>query len=259
MNRLTAVLVTPLIVLFALAGCATASDSNSGTADAKGTVLVAGATGRTGVKVVESLLAQGYPVRAMVRNEAKARELLPAAVEIRVADVTDANAVAGAMAGVADVVTAIGSTSPAGPNSPEFVDYGGVVNLVTAAKAAGVDQFVLVSSLGATKVDHYLNKNFGNVLIWKLKGEDNLRASGLAYTVVRPGGLSDDAARTGKLVLDQGDTLETGRISRADVAEICVAALSSPAARNRTFEVIAEAGATDRDWDGLFTPLQPDS
>lgn len=241
-----------IIATLALIGCESVSQESS---DAKQLVLVAGATGKTGKHMVKHLLAEGYAVRALVRNEEKAINMFGDTVEIRVADITDAAAVMSATRGVQHVLSAIGSAAPAGPNSPEFVDYGGVKNLIEASVAAGVDQFVMVSSMGATKKDHPLNKRFGNVMVWKLKGEDLLRASNIAYTIVRPGGLTNDTGRQSALLLDQGDEMEAGRISRDDVAEICVAALSSPDARGKTFEVVTEEGEATRDWSELFGQL----
>ena len=119
-----------------------------------------------------------------------------------------------------------------------------------------MEHFVLVSSCAVTKPDHPLNK-FGQVLTWKLKGEDVLRASGLAYTIVRPGGLTNEPGGQSALVIDQGDRLN-GMISRADVAEVCVQALQQPNARNTTFEVVQAQGAPVDDWAALFATLRPD-
>ena len=249
---------TALIFLLASLGCTSASEVDVAGESAGELVLVAGATGNTGMHVVTTLLDKGYAVRAFVRDRAKAEERLPAGIDIAVGDVKDRATIATAMQGVTDVVSAIGAAAPSGPNSPEFVDYGGIKNLVDEAVAAGADQFVLVSSLGATKKEHYLNERFGNVLIWKLKGEDYLRDSGLDYTVVRPGGLTDESARQNALLVDQGDEMETGRIPRADVAEICVAALGEASARNKTFEVVTRDGPPSRDWGALFASLAPD-
>lgn len=115
-----------------------------------------------------------------------------------------------------------------------------------------------VSSRGATKLAHPLNNAFGNVPIRKLKGEDALRVSGLDYTIVRLGGLSDDAVRQGTLNFSQGDEVETGRISRADAGEICAAALCEASARNRTFEVISEAGDSGSNWQQPISGLGSD-
>jgi len=256
MNKMSVLVIAIPLVLIAACSTSTVTDPVVTNVEDKGLVLVAGATGKTGKHVVKHLLADGYSVRALVRNEEKASKMFGDSVEIVVVDIKDAEAVKSALVGVNDVISALGSAVPTGPNSPEFVDYGGVKNLVEASVSAKVDQLVLVSSLGATKVEHPLNKVFGNVMVWKLKGEDALRASGLDYTIVRPGGLTEDAGMASKLIFAQGDTLETGRISREDVALVCVAALTEPGSRNRTFEVISEAGDAPSDWAGLFGALK---
>ena len=97
------------------------------------------------------------------------------------------------MRGVDYVVSALGSSGQRDPeNRPELVDYGGVKALAEAARSAGAKQFVLVSSIGVTHPDHPLNHTLDNVLQWKLRGEQAVRATGLPYTIVRPGVLTND-------------------------------------------------------------------
>ncbi|MCS6947413.1 MAG: SDR family oxidoreductase, partial [Steroidobacteraceae bacterium] len=203
-------------------------------------VLVVGATGGTGQEIVKQALANGYSVRAFVRDEAKARQLFGDRVQYHVGDVRNAASIAPALRGVAFVISALGSNSVRDPeNKPELVDFGAVRDLANAARAARVRQFVLVSSMGVTQPDHRLNKLLDNILIWKLRGEDALRASGVPYTIVRPGGLRDAPAGAGGIRALQGDPRDViGSIARADVAAICVRALGEPAALGKTFEVI---------------------
>jgi len=108
-----------------------------------------------------------------------------------------------------------------------------------------------------THEDHYLNKAFDNVLKWKLKGEQVLRTSGIPYTIVRPGGLTDEDGGQHEILFKQGDK-DGGLITRADVARVCVAALEIPAARNKTFEVINGSTPPAKDWQTLFAGLKPD-
>jgi uncharacterized protein YbjT (DUF2867 family) len=118
---------------------------------------------------------------------------------------------------------------------------------------------VLLSSAGVTHPDHPLNARFNNILRWKLKGEDYLRASGLAYTVVRPLGLRDTAGDTKGVRVLQGDTVTAGReISRADVAAVVVAALKTPAARGKTFEIHNDDTLPVGAWRGGFAALKAD-
>ncbi len=235
------------------------SGGNSGSGPRGPIVLVAGATGGTGQEAVRQALAKGFAVRVLVRNEDAARPLLGERVQYAVGNVRDTEAVAKAVKGATYVISALGSNSQRDPdNKPEYIDYGGVKNLVEASKAAGVKQFVLVSSMGVTQPDHQLNKMFDNILVWKLKGEDLLRASGVPYTVVRPGGLRNAPVGQTALTALQGDPKVSGQISRADVAAVCVAALGNAAAAGKTFEVIGADGAPPSDWTAFFSGLRAD-
>ena len=220
-------------------------------------VLVAGATGRTGEQVVRQLVDAGYPVRVLARDPAKVAALFGETVEVAVGDVTEPVTLAPAFEGASYAVSAIGSTAKSGPGSPEFIDYGGNNNLVDAAVAANIRQFVLVSSMGVTHEAHPLNKMLGNVLIYQLKNEDYLRASGLAYSIVRPGGLHDKPGGQERIVLEQGDEWKMAAISREDVATICVAALAHPEAINKTFEAFTVTGSPVADWQREFAALAP--
>lgn len=245
--------VFTLLAFFVIAGC-----SSMGTADAESrVVLVAGATGGTGRALVNSLTADGYTVRALVRDEKKARAVLGDSISYAVGDVRNVDTLVSAMQGATYVISAIGSTRADPSNNPEAVDYAGVKNMATAAERTGIRQFVLVSSSGVTQKDHFLNKAFDNVLIWKLKGEDALRDSGVPYTIVRPGGLVNTPGGEQALVFAQGDT-STGRISREDVALICIAALKQPGAINRTFETFSSEKPGTNDWAAMFAALKPD-
>ena len=220
-------------------------------------VLVAGATGRTGQLVVRELAAAGYRVRALVRDADRARPVLGDRVDYAAGDVRQRATIDAALKGVRYVISTVGATRKDPANTPEFVDFEGVRNLAEAAAEAKVERLVLVSSAGVTRKDHPLNKMFDNVLMWKGKGEVAVRASGVAYTIVRPGGLNDQPAAETRVRLEQGDR-GTGFVSRADVARVCVAALHSTAARNRTFEVYGAPTAAVPDWDALFRQLVAD-
>lgn len=199
-------------------------------------VLVAGATGGTGSEVVKELLAAGYRVRAFVRDAEKARASLGDEIEYAVGDVRERATIDAALDGVDGLISAIGAGRGDPSNGPEFVDYGGVRNMAEAAVAAELRQFVLVSSMGVTHEDHFLNKMFNNILKWKFKGEEALRTSGVPYTIIRPGGLVNAPGGQKSVIFAQGDD-ETGTIPRADLARVCVAALGLPDALNKTFEV----------------------
>ncbi|XP_075496799.1 protein HIGH CHLOROPHYLL FLUORESCENCE PHENOTYPE 173, chloroplastic [Primulina tabacum] len=108
-------------------------------------------------------------------------------------------------------------------------------------------RFVHVSSAGVTRPDRpgldlskqppavRLNKELDFILTYKLKGEDLIRESGIPYTIVRPCALTEEPAGA-DLIFDQGDNI-TGKISREEIARICIASLESPYACDKTFEV----------------------
>lgn len=138
-------------------------------------ILVAGATGGLGRHLVQQLKARDYQVRALVRDETKVGQLLGTDVEIVVGDTRHYQTLPPALAGIRRLVCATDTHQFQGPNSPKHVDYEGVCHLTKAATEAGIDHFVLVSSIGVTQPDHPLNR-LGQVLTWKLKEETCLRA-----------------------------------------------------------------------------------
>jgi uncharacterized protein YbjT (DUF2867 family) len=224
-------------------------------------VLVAGATGRTGRLVVEQLVARKYHVRALVRDAAKAKQELPAGVEIVAGDVREPITLVPAVKGVRYVISAIGAGG--GPkadpeNGPQQIDHQGVVNLVNAARADGVKHFVLISSAAVTKAADYPMAFMRPILAAKAQGEEALRGSGLRYSIVRPGGLVDEPGGKVEIVFSQGDKT-AGRIPRADVATVCVEALGRRTAQGKTFELLSgTAQALPRNWAKDFAALKQD-
>jgi uncharacterized protein YbjT (DUF2867 family) len=205
----------------------------------EGPVLVIGATGRTGRLIVERLVERHVPVRALVRDPAKGREVLPPEVLQFAGDVRRSETLAEPMTGVRAVINAIcGSTEH--DNSAEMVDYFGTRNLVEQAAATDVDLVVFVSTIYASRPAHYQDVE-PTSLGWKAKAEEIIRGSRTPYCIIRSGWLTD--GRGGEpLALSQGDTAE-GRISRTDLADVCTQLLFLPDARGKTFEVVtARAG-----------------
>jgi uncharacterized protein YbjT (DUF2867 family) len=233
-----------------------------GKADASGeTVLVAGATGRTGKHVVEQLLTRDYRVRALVRDAAKARAELPSGVEIVTADVRDPKTLEAPMKGAMYVISAIGASGRGGDpaNGPRQVDFEGVRNLAQTANAAGVKHLVLVSSAATSKAATYPVEFMRPILAAKFEGEQALRGSGVPYTVVKPGGLLDEPGGAKEVSFAQGDETP-GRIPRADVAAVCVAVLGRESAMGKTFEIFSGAGGSNAaEWASVVAGLAADA
>lgn len=226
-------------------------------------VLVAGASGKTGRLVLELAAKSGFRVRAMARDPVKARAELSGRYEWAAGDVRDAASLVPALDGASYVICAVGATERSGSNSPEFVDYGGVRNLVDAARAGGISQFVLVSSTGAGGGGGAFGWLLNTVLMpgileWKAKGEEYLRGSGLDYTILRPGGLTNSPGGNAGIRFTQGDTLGGGTIPRADLAAVAIVALGNSEAKGKTFELASDAKAPPAAWRKSLVALKKD-
>jgi uncharacterized protein YbjT (DUF2867 family) len=215
--------------------------------------FVAGATGETGRRIVQELVKRQIPVRALVRDLEKAREILPPEAEFVVGDVLKPESLKAALADSTVVLCATGASPSFDPTGPYKVDYEGTKNLVDAAKANGIEQFVFVSSLCTSQLFHPLNL-FWLILVWKKQAEEYIQKSGLTYTIVRPGGLKNEN-NTYPVVMSKADTLFDGSIPRQKVAQACVEALFQPQAQNKIVEVVAKPEATEKSWEQLFAAV----
>ncbi|MFC1416089.1 SDR family oxidoreductase [Streptacidiphilus cavernicola] len=221
-------------------------------------VTVVGGTGRVGRLVVRKLLGRGERVRVVGRSPQRARRHLPAGAEFQQGDVRVAGSLGTALANSSAVVYCVEpGTDERGPDRPETTLHIGVRNVLEAATASGGHpHVVLVSQLHATHHGHPFNA-YGRVLDWRLAGEGTVRGSGLPYTVVRPGWLTDGPVAGGGVHLAQGDRGD-GRVCRQDVAEACVQALYCPSASGVTFEMFNEPGPAAPSWERLFAALEWD-
>ncbi|MCA1189307.1 MULTISPECIES: SDR family oxidoreductase [unclassified Saccharopolyspora] len=201
-------------------------------------VTVLGATGKTGSLIVAELLARGVPVRGAVRRPEAADELRARGAEAVLADLrSDTGALAAALAGSDVVINAAAASDPQ-PGLAEAVDRDGAINAVKAAEKAGADRFVQVSSLFADRPDEgpeFLHR----VLRAKQASDLALAESALAWTIVRPGGLTDDPG-AGLVRIADRLTIAPGiprTIPRADVAAVTAAVLDEPSSRCRGFDL----------------------
>lgn len=215
--------------------------------------FVAGATGQTGRRIVAELVQRNIPVRAMVRDLEKGRQLLPSTVEIVVGDVLDPSSLTAAIADSTVILSATGAAPSFDPTGPYKVDYEGTKNLVNVAKEKGIQHFVMVSSLCTSQLFHPLNL-FWLILVWKKRAEEYLQASGLKYTIVRPGGLKNED-NSDVIVMEKADTLFEGSLPRTKVAQVCVEALFLPEASNKIVEIIAKPDAPVKPFADLFASV----
>lgn len=227
-----------------------ASIGGSSTTNSTNAVLVVGASGSIGRHVVVESLRAGFETRALVGDPEQA-SLFPSSARVVVGDPSDPEVLGVALDGVVGVVLAQGTYRDA---DAERVNYRPVKAVLDALQAPA--RIALMTTLGVTK------PTTGHD--WKRRAERLVRASGLPYTIVRPGWFDYNEPDQHRLVLLQGDrrwagSPEDGVISRAQIAQVLVASLTSDAADHKTFELVAEKGDAPADLDPLFAALAPDT
>ena len=201
------------------------------------TVAVSGASGRTGFRIAEELMAAGHQVRLLMRPQSLVPRSLESLPTHRV-DLGDRQALDQALSGSDALVIATGARASVDLTAPLRVDAWGVQKQVEACQRVGLTRVVLVSSLCAGRWFHPLNL-FGLILVWKRLGERSLASSALDWTVIRPGGLSErdnDLDQEG-IVYSQADQQSSNSIPRRLVARCCVEALATPASVGRIIEI----------------------
>ena len=218
-------------------------------------VAVLGASGRTGVYVLEELKSRDVDIRALSRNIENAKQKVGGDFEWVPADVTDPKSLLLAFEGVDILISTIGST---GGDNSEMIDYEGSINFVEAAKETGVSRIIYMSSIGAGGAENFstviLNLVANKTMKWKSLGEDYIRNSGIDFTIVRPGGLRGEPGALG-IRFEQGDEV-IGWIPRGDVAAVMVESIFNDDASNKTFEVINDESLPIEAWKDEFTNLK---
>ena len=214
-------------------------------------VLLIGGTGSIGRLVASHLLELGDSVRVLTRDPSRAARSAGAAVEVVTGDLTNA---AGLVAAFEDV-QAVVMTHDAqyGSGDYERIDYGAVPALLAALEGRKV-RVALMSSIGVTST----GGSSRDLLNWKRRGERLLRASGLPYTIVRPGWFDAGSRTERRVELRQGDRTEHGPVRRDHVAQTLAHALHTPTALSRTVEVFSTTGPPTTEWASAFAGTDPD-
>lgn len=199
-------------------------------------VAIAGGHGKIALLLGGILVERGNAVFGLIRDPSQEDDLHAVGVEPVICDIEGDDDVAEAVSGAEAVVFAAGAGPGSGAERKWTVDYGGAVKLIDAARAEGIDRYVMVSAMGAAEPRPEGGDVFGEYLRAKAKADSALVASGLAYTIVRPGGLTDEPP-TGLVQI--GERLERGEIPRADVAEVLAVVLGADNTIGRTFDVVS--------------------
>jgi uncharacterized protein YbjT (DUF2867 family) len=207
-------------------------------------VLVVGGTGKLGSQVVDSLIARGKPVRALVRPTSQTAHLLESGVELAVGDMLDPTSVRNALDGVDAVVTTAAGYTRHTPGDTIETDRTGNRNLIDAAAEAGVRRFVFTSILTCDQtpeIPHFWAKKLA---------EDALAARGVPFVSLRPGAFVDDFGIWG------GDGFAAGRLTTMGDSTVAISRVYTPdLADNLAAAVDADIAVGERIDIGWDRPL----
>lgn len=207
-------------------------------------VAIAGGHGKIGLMLGRLLVERGDSARGLIRNSGQGDDLRAAGVEPVVCDLEQSGGeeVAAAVRGADAIVFAAGAGPGSGAERKRTMDLGGAVKLIEAAQAESVSRYAIVSAMGAAEPPAEGGDVFGEYLRAKAEADRALAASGLEFTIVRPGGLTDDPG-TGRVAI--AASLDRGEIPRADVAAVLAAVLAAPNAVGKSFDLIAGGTAIE--------------
>lgn len=196
-------------------------------------ILIAGSTGQTGKRVIEILNnTENFKPIAMIRKEEQKQIFDDMEVESVMADLE--GEIDHAFKGIDRVIFAAGSGGSTGPEKTTAVDQEGAKKMVDAAKKHNVKKFIMLSAMGTDKpeeggdLEHYLRA--------KKEADDYLVDSGIVYTIVQPGRLTDDMGLAKVKLAPK--LQERGEISRDDVAFLLVMCLADPLGKNMAFQAL---------------------
>lgn len=202
-------------------------------------IFLAGASRGVGREVAKCLMEQQMKVKALLRTEAARVELEAMGISVVIGDALNVGDVESALL-TNEPIYAVVSTIGGLPQDGKRADYLGNKNLIDVAVKAGVQKFILVSSIGsgnsAVALPPQALATLGSVLVEKEQAEKYLIESGLTYTIIRPGGLKSEPA-TGNGVLTE-DSRVAGTIHRADVADLVCRCLNSDQANNKILSAV---------------------
>lgn len=201
-------------------------------------ILVAGGTGTLGTRLVSLLAERGEQVRVLTRDPARAAHL-DASTAIAVGDAGNPESLQRAAEGARTVISAIHGFAGTSGTSPARVDRDGNRNLIGAALAAGATHMILISVRDASP-GHPMT-----LMRMKYAAEQELIASGLAWTIIRPSAYIETWCEVlGRPLLDNGKGMLFGRgrnpvnwVSAWDVARFADMAVTDPALRSQVIEV----------------------
>ncbi|MEX0661573.1 MAG: SDR family oxidoreductase [Balneolaceae bacterium] len=195
-------------------------------------IVIAGAHGNIAMLMHPMLKKRGHKVRGLIRKSEQKEELIKAGAEPVICDIEKEDDISEAVRSADAVVFAAGAGPGSGADRKWSVDRDGAIKLIEAAKKNGIDRYVMISAMGLD--DPRGSDVFQVYQKAKAEADEALKNSGLNYTIIKPGRLTDEPG-TAKISLAQ--KLESGEIPREDVAAVLVQVLEKPELSGYTLDL----------------------
>lgn len=197
-------------------------------------ITIAGANGQIARLLHPILIDAGHEVRGIIRKKEQADSLKEIGVEPIVADLEAEDDLSEAVGNVNGVLFAAGAGPGSGAERKWSVDRDGAIKLMEACKRNNISRYVMISAMGletprGSEVFQVYQKA-------KLEADNALKESGLNYTIVKPGRLTDDSPNG---LVNVGKNLDKGEIPRADVAAVLAAVFDDDSAAGLEFDLVS--------------------
>jgi uncharacterized protein YbjT (DUF2867 family) len=197
-------------------------------------VVIVGGHGKVALRLEKLLAERGDSPRGIIRKTEQAQDLEEIGAEPIVLDIENVDDIGDALAGADAVVFAAGAGPGSGPARKRTVDYGGAVKLANAAASQDIRRYVMVSSIGSNRPDTWSDQ-MRPYHEAKSEADQFLIESGLDYTILRPGRLTDDPG-TGQVEI--AERVEYGEIPRDDVAAVIAECLLADNTIGKSFDLV---------------------
>jgi len=198
-------------------------------------IFVAGGHGQIALRFERLATRAGHRVRGMTRNPDHSGDIEEAGAEAVISDIENDD-ITGLVKGADVVVFAAGAGPGSGPERKKTVDLGGAIKLIDAAKANGITRYLMISAMGAGNPSSW-SEQMRPYYEAKAGADEALMSSDLEYTIVRPGGLTNDPG-TGLVAL--APKLErSGRVPREDVAAVLLESIEADNTIGKTFDLLS--------------------
>jgi|AntRauTorckE6833_2_1112554.scaffolds.fasta_scaffold00100_32 uncharacterized protein YbjT (DUF2867 family) len=199
-------------------------------------VLVIGANGQIGTKLVHQLKEKGHKPKAMVRKEEQINQFEKAGIDTVLADLEED--ISHAFEDVDAVVFTAGSGGNTPKSQTNVIDRDGAIKAIDETEKSEADRFIMVSALKANRDENTWSEPMEHYYEAKAKADEYLRNTDLNYTVLMPGRLTNDEGTSKIILKERIDPIQDETITRSDVASVITEILEEKDTFSKSLELL---------------------